>query len=125
MKKGQYFSFDAIIASVIFILLLVSLLSYWNAIRSNLGVEEIELYEEAIRISDVLYQELSENPPEDVSLSGLSSYDYYVTIKGDRTEISGGNAVAQQTMRVKFTRIVVSTNETLTFDVYISGSPTR
>ena len=38
-KKGQYFSFDAIVASVIFVLALVALLSYWHSVRSYLEHE--------------------------------------------------------------------------------------
>ena len=54
-KKGIYFSFDAIIASVIFILTLISLLSYWYAIRESVQRSDSLIAEEALRISDLLY----------------------------------------------------------------------
>ncbi|MBI2079528.1 hypothetical protein HYT84_02090 [Candidatus Micrarchaeota archaeon] len=54
-QKGQYFSFDAIIASVIFILTLVSLVSYWYSVRSTLESQNNEIGKEALRISDQLF----------------------------------------------------------------------
>ena len=53
--KGQYFSFDAIIASVIFVLALVALLSYWHSVRSFLDYQSGELSKDAIRISNLLF----------------------------------------------------------------------
>ncbi|MGV8084730.1 MAG: hypothetical protein ACP5N9_00575 [Candidatus Bilamarchaeum sp.] len=52
--KGQYFSFDAIIASVIFVMALVALLSYWHSVKSYLDSQNDEISKEAIRISDAL-----------------------------------------------------------------------
>lgn len=52
--KGQYFSFDAIIATVIFILALLALLSYWHSLRTSLDVQSGDITKEAIRISDAL-----------------------------------------------------------------------
>lgn len=54
-SKGQYFSFDAIISSVIFILTLISLISYWQSVRSTLDYQNSEISKEAIRISDNLF----------------------------------------------------------------------
>jgi len=53
--KGQYFSFDAIIASVIFVLALVALLSYWHSVKSFLDFQGEELSKDAIRISNLLF----------------------------------------------------------------------
>jgi hypothetical protein len=53
--KGQYFSFDAIIASVIFVLALVALLSYWHSVRSFLEYQNDPLSKEAIRVSNLLF----------------------------------------------------------------------
>ena len=52
--RGQYFSFDAIIASVIFILALFSLLSYWHSLRTALNSQTNDFAKEAIRISDII-----------------------------------------------------------------------
>lgn len=52
--KGQYFSFDAIIASVIFVMALVALLSYWHSVKSYLDSQNDDISKEAIRISDSL-----------------------------------------------------------------------
>jgi hypothetical protein len=53
--KGQYFSFDAIIAAVIFILALVALLSYWHSIRSYLDYQNDPLSRESVRMSNLLF----------------------------------------------------------------------
>ncbi len=53
--KGQYFSFDAIMASVIFVLALVALLSYWHSVKSFLDYQNDDLSKEAIRISNLLF----------------------------------------------------------------------
>ena len=53
--KGQYFSFDAIIASVIFVLALVALLSYWHSVRSFLDYQNDPMSKEAIRVSNLLF----------------------------------------------------------------------
>ena len=53
--KGQYFSFDAIVAAVIFILALVALLSYWHSVRSFLDYQNDPLSKESIRVSNLLF----------------------------------------------------------------------
>jgi hypothetical protein len=53
--KGQYFSFDAIVASVIFVLAVVALLSYWHSVRSFLDYQNDPLAKDAIRISNLLF----------------------------------------------------------------------
>ncbi len=53
--KAQYFSFDAIMASVIFILTLTILFSYWYSTRSSLEIGQEELSTEAFRIAENLY----------------------------------------------------------------------
>ncbi len=53
-KKGQYFSFDAIMASVIFILALTLLSSHWFSLRAQIDDRSDYLQTEAFRISDAL-----------------------------------------------------------------------
>jgi hypothetical protein len=53
--KGQYFSFDAIIASVIFVLALVAMLSYWHSVRSFLDYQNDQLSKDAVSISNLLF----------------------------------------------------------------------
>ncbi len=50
--RGQYFSFDAIVASVIFILALIALLSYWHSVKNYLDYQGGALSQDAIRISN-------------------------------------------------------------------------
>lgn len=54
-KKGQYFSFDAIIASVIFMMAVVMLLSYWHSVRTFLEFQSGDMTQETMRISTVLF----------------------------------------------------------------------
>ncbi len=60
--KGQYFSFDAIIASVIFVLALFALLSYWHSVRSLLDFQNEALGKDAVRVSNLFFTPPS--PPE-------------------------------------------------------------
>lgn len=54
-KKGQYFSFDAIIASIIFIFTFIALVNYWTGVKSTLESKDEEIFKEAARISDGLF----------------------------------------------------------------------
>lgn len=60
--KGQYFSFDAIIAAVIFVLALVALLSYWHSVRSFLDYQNDPLTKEAVRVSNLLFAPPAPSP---------------------------------------------------------------
>ncbi len=51
-KKGQYFSFDAIIASVIFILTFMAIVTYWFSVKSSLESKDDQISKEAARITD-------------------------------------------------------------------------
>ncbi|GEM_PF-819013 len=53
-KKGLYFSFDAIIASTIFILTMISVISYWHSVHTGIKQEDLMMMEEAMRISDLI-----------------------------------------------------------------------
>ncbi len=54
-SKGQYFSLDAIIASLIFILTIMTLLSYWYSVKSAIERQDSEILKEAFRISDLIF----------------------------------------------------------------------
>lgn len=53
-RKGQFFSYDAIMGAVIFIFAIGLLLLYWYGARASISPEHEDLQREAIRISDVL-----------------------------------------------------------------------
>ena len=53
--KGQYFSFDAIIGGVIFILTAMALFSYWYGISGTLDQRHDMLAKEAFRVSEMIY----------------------------------------------------------------------
>lgn len=79
LKKGQYFSFDAIIASTIFIITFVSLLTYWFSVKSALDSKDDDISREAARISDVMFtpayllSSYADNRVDSSELSGLPS----------------------------------------------------
>jgi len=52
--KGQYFSFDAIIAAVIFVASISLLTTYWFGVRSIMDARSNDLFGEALRVSDSL-----------------------------------------------------------------------
>jgi len=52
--KGQYFSFDALISSAIFILALISLLATWQSLRTSLEHQSSPTALEALRIGETL-----------------------------------------------------------------------
>ncbi len=54
-KKGQYFSFDAIIATVIMTAAFTSLLVYWLGAQQVIESRTSPLYSDAIRIADSLF----------------------------------------------------------------------
>lgn len=62
-KKGQYFSFDAIIASVIFMMAIVLLLSYWHSVKTFLDYQTSDVAKESMRIASLLY--VPANPESD------------------------------------------------------------
>lgn len=54
MMKGQYFSFDAIIAAVIFVASISLLTTYWFGVRSVMDARSNDMFAEALRVSDSL-----------------------------------------------------------------------
>ncbi len=77
--KGQYFSFDAIVAAVIFVLALVALLSYWHSVRSFLDYQNDPLSKDAIRVSNLLF-----TPPSPSSSCGSMEHFGLVRAWDDR-----------------------------------------
>jgi len=76
MKKGQYFSFDAIIASVIFMMALVLLLSYWHSTKVLLDYQASDVVKECIRISSLLFVPPY---PENVPCSSIQNLGFAVS----------------------------------------------
>lgn len=60
--KGQYFSFDAIVAAVIMVLAFSTLLAYWYGVQSVIESRTGNFYYSSIRIADSL---LSPGSPSD------------------------------------------------------------
>ncbi len=72
-KKGQYFSFDAIIASVIFIMAIVLLLSYWHSVKVFLDYQTSDVAKETMRIASLLFVPAF---PEGADCSGIRNLGF-------------------------------------------------
>jgi len=120
MMKGQYFSFDAIIASLIFIMAVVSLISYWHSIRTSVGYQNSEMLTEAFRVSDLLMG--PGYPPRvdciDMNQMGLAISENDGRISEDR--IKGCSMIDEQGLR---NRTLSAYN--LTVEVWIGNEVTR
>ncbi len=105
MYKGQYFSFDAIIATVIFILALLALLSYWQSLRTSLDVQSGDLTKEAIRISDALltpgYLPSGQNPADCAAMAQLGFAVSWEDRRLDRDKIECAISLAPEDVRSK------------------------
>jgi len=53
-RKGQFFSYDAIIGAMIFVIAFGLLVTYWWSVRSVLNPERDDMLKEALRVSDGL-----------------------------------------------------------------------
>ncbi|VVB99637.1 Uncharacterised protein [uncultured archaeon] len=52
--KGQYFSFDAIVATIIMVLAMTSLIAYWYGVQSVIDSRTTPLYSESLRVAESL-----------------------------------------------------------------------
>ncbi len=53
-RKGQYFSFDAMVAVIIFVLAVSLLTSYWFGVRAIMDAQSDDIAKDALRLSDSL-----------------------------------------------------------------------
>ena len=70
--KGQYFSFDAVVASVIMVIAVTSLVAYWFGVQSVAESRSSNMYADSLRIAESL---LSPGSP--------SNWTAYVTASPD------------------------------------------
>ncbi len=54
-RKGQYFTFDVILAGIIMILAIILLINYWRYALENSAPMKDNLTKEAIRVSNLLF----------------------------------------------------------------------
>ena len=74
LSKGQYFSFDAIIATVIMVLAFTSLIAYWHGAQSVVDSRTGAMYDDSLRIAESLFSPGS--PPgwaDQADFSGVKS----------------------------------------------------
>ncbi|NYZ77466.1 hypothetical protein H0O02_04095 [Candidatus Micrarchaeota archaeon] len=82
-KKGQYFSFDAIIASVIFMMALVLLLSYWHSVKVFLDYQTSDVIKESMRIASLLFVPAY---PEGVGCGSIQNLGFAVSWEDKRVD---------------------------------------
>jgi len=68
--KGQYFSFDAVVASVIMVIAVTSLVAYWFGVQSVAESRSSDMYADSLRIAESL---LSPGSPSNWTADDLSS----------------------------------------------------
>lgn len=101
-SKGQYFSFDAIVATVIFILTVVTLLSYWHSVRTSMEFQTNTDIMEAIRISDLFF---SPGSPADASCGSQYQLGFAVSWNDKRinkTKFLSCASLSDEDLRNKF-----------------------
>lgn len=80
-KKGQYFSFDAIIATVIFMMAIVLLLSYWHSVKLFLDYQTSDVSKETMRVASLLFVPAF---PEGAGCSGVENLGFAVSWEDKR-----------------------------------------
>lgn len=100
-RKGQFFSYDAIVAGLLFILLLTLLYTYWNSLRSTISVKIDDITRIAMDASNLL---MTPGFPYDWTSSdynqlGLASG--YNSIYLDSQKIGSLQEVPYETIRQK------------------------
>ena len=68
--KGQYFSFDAVVASVIMVIAVTSLVAYWFGVQSVAESRSSDMYADSLRIAESL---LSPGSPSNWTAGDLGS----------------------------------------------------
>lgn len=107
--KGQYFSFDAMIAAIIFILTLVSLLSYWHSVRLSLENQHDIFLKDAFRISELL---LSPGYPTGVACDKMEEVGLGISFTDKRLNLSKINCVYNLAASIKgFSERLGTSNE--------------
>lgn len=76
--KGQYFSFDAIVATVIVIIAVSSLLGYWFSAQSIIESRANPMYADALRVAETLMSpgvpaDWQNGDPNDIRQLGLTT----------------------------------------------------
>ncbi len=79
--KGQYLSFDAMVSSIMFILAIVSLLSYWHSVRLTVDNQNEELLKDAFKVSELL---LSPGYPFDKDCNDMVEVGFAISSKDKR-----------------------------------------
>ncbi len=90
--KGQYFSFDAVIATVIMVVAITSLAAYWLGVQSVVESRNNPLYADALRIAESLVSPGS--PANWTEESGLDSVRQIGLAKSYDGELDAGKILA-------------------------------
>lgn len=118
--KGQYFSFDAIMASVIFVLALVALLSYWHSVRSFLDFQNDQISKDAITVSNLLFTPAS--PSADCA--GMEKLGFALDWADRRVNQSVIDCSKSQTQEWLRSRLGTAYNVSIKFTDLADGSST-
>jgi len=92
-KKGQYLSFDVIVASVIFLMTLVMLMSYWQSMKSTVMNENKYLLSSANLVADNLLTDYSSIGILKEGKQVVNVEKFKLINETDLKEFSGGDNV--------------------------------
>jgi len=117
--KGQYFSFDAIIAAVIFIMALVALLSYWHSVKSYLDYQNDPVSQDAVRISNLLFTPPTPSPPPGASsvCDGMTRLGFSISWDDRRVDQSIVDCTSTAASNPEFLQRVLGTPYDVEIDV--------
>ncbi len=142
MKKGQYFSLDAVVASILFILALSTFLGYWWGLKDGLSPSHSFLLHEGVSFGDKVLMIIARDgiveestllslqalPPSQLQSFFDAPMPFYISIKGmnsgKRFNLVGVDDVNKKKERIILRRVVLfrasdGSKEPAIMDVYL------
>ena len=99
-KKGQFFSYDAIVAGALFAIFLTILFIYWSSIRSFVFVQVDDMFRIGLKVSDSLLSPGSPpnwNITSEIKQVGLT--DRYGSVKINPSKAQNATMLDYQTLK--------------------------
>ncbi len=100
-RKGQFFSYDAIVAGLMFILLLTLLYTYWNSLRSTISVRIDDVTRIAMDASNLLMTPGFPINWDSSNYNQIGLTSSYNSICIEQTKINSLNEIPYETIKQK------------------------
>lgn len=101
MLKGQFFSYDAVVAGILFILLLTLLYNYWNSLRATISVRMDDATRIALDVSDMLLTPGSPIDWNSTNYNQLGLAAQYNSIEINESKLSELQKIEYTTLKQK------------------------